>query len=423
MRGHKNLVVVGLSDEDTAHLRLLMRKAGDDLHHRWRWGTEEGSDLVIVDPSVFAGQMARSRSLAAGLRVALVVGQKPADVGRELIMYRPLRLENVVEVLNQAGGDLVAPPPIDMGHPVLFDEPASGATIIDDSDYFTRMLEEEATGHHLKPRSTEPPAVGVDELFKRDEAAHKPQFNVTVTLDDDTLIEGFRATPSKRAESRMSDQPEAMARRSSAPGPNMTVPSRRSPDTGRHAMRTYLDGNLLGGPSQIKLDQVPALTLDPKHSEFYTSATSAQLQPYFRQPLAVAEWRALTTAEFGQVRETLKPQSCRRLTWLDVLFNSEGRLSPQLDPGGSYRLRGHGDMAEDIPNHRKICDALQVSAPLNQIAQTAGASMAEVFSMVSAYHAIGMIECTPRASLRTAPKTPESKPNLLSRLKRPFGKS
>ena len=49
MRIDKNLVVIGLSDDDTAHLRLLMRKAGDQLKQRWRWGTEEGADLVIVD--------------------------------------------------------------------------------------------------------------------------------------------------------------------------------------------------------------------------------------------------------------------------------------------------------------------------------------------------------------------------------------
>src|SRR6187431_1105426 len=72
MRIDKNLVVIGLSDDDTAHLRLLMRKAGEQLQQRWRWGSEEGADLVVVDTNAFAGQMARTRALAAGMRVAVI---------------------------------------------------------------------------------------------------------------------------------------------------------------------------------------------------------------------------------------------------------------------------------------------------------------------------------------------------------------
>src|SRR5690242_12830384 len=103
MRIDKNLVVIGLSDDDTAHLRLLMRKAGEQLQQRWRWGTEEGADLVIVDTQVFAGQMTRTRALAAGMRVA-VVTDETAESSTELRLHRPWKLSNVVDVLNRAGG-------------------------------------------------------------------------------------------------------------------------------------------------------------------------------------------------------------------------------------------------------------------------------------------------------------------------------
>src|SRR5262245_57026297 len=105
MRIDKNLVVIGLSDEDTAHLRLLMRKGADQLQHRWRWGTEEGADLVIVDPNAFAGQMARTRATAAGMRVAVVTDEATPST-TELRLHRPMKLANVVDVLNQSGGGL-----------------------------------------------------------------------------------------------------------------------------------------------------------------------------------------------------------------------------------------------------------------------------------------------------------------------------
>jgi hypothetical protein len=61
-------------------------------------------------------------------------------------------------------------------------------------------------------------------------------------------------------------------------------------------------------------------------------------------------------------------------------------------------------------------------ARLNEIAANAGVSMAEVFDVVNAYYAIGLVEWEARASLRAAAK-PESSGGLLARLKRPFGKS
>ena len=114
MRIDKNLVVIGLSDDDTAHLRLLMRKAGEQLQHRWRWGSEEGADLVVVDTNAFAGQMARTRALAAGMRVAVITDDEAGST-QELCLHRPLKLQNVIDVLNGAGGGLLLMPQLETG--------------------------------------------------------------------------------------------------------------------------------------------------------------------------------------------------------------------------------------------------------------------------------------------------------------------
>lgn len=69
----KVIAAVGISDEEIARLRLLMRKASDQLMQSWRWGSETHADLLVIDVNGFAGQMARSRAKVSGLRVALVV--------------------------------------------------------------------------------------------------------------------------------------------------------------------------------------------------------------------------------------------------------------------------------------------------------------------------------------------------------------
>ena len=403
----KNLVVIGASDEETAHLRLLIRKATAQLQHRWRWGSESGADLVVVDPDAFAGQMARTRAVAGGLRCAVIVDEAMPSV--DLVLRRPLRVENVVDVLNRAGGALSMAVPIEAGR---------GHSYFDDGS-----LDAEPAYPPLTPRSTEAPALGFDEVFKRDEAADKPRFIVPLSLDGDTRLEVV-GDPSARSESRRNDSADALAPQPRAPGPNVALPAVKravSTEGGRRTLRAYLDEALLGGPAQVVLDGAPALTLDPKHSTFYTAATPADLERYLREPLAQAQWRALTTAELAQVRDAQPEQPYRRLVWLDVLVNSDGRLAPQLDPGGSYRVKQRFDLGGDHRGHERIVGAMTEPARLNEIAAKAGVPMGGVFDVVNAYHAIGEIEWQSRASLRQ-PVKPDDKGGLFSRLKRPFGR-
>ena len=56
-------------------------------------------------------------------------------------------------------------------------------------------------------------------------------------------------------------------------------------------------------------------------------------------------------------------------------------------------------------------------ARLHQIAAASGASMADVFDVVNAYDAIGLIEWKPRAPRGGAP-VEEPKPGLLGRLRK-----
>lgn len=427
MRIDKNLVVIGLSDDDTAHLRLLMRKAGEQLQQRWRWGTEEGADLVIVDMDAFAGQMARTRALAAGLRVA-VITDDPTPFSQELRLHRPLKLANVVDVLNSAGGGLVLLPQLGSGSEDLYLEfaPIPSAKL-DPPDVIVRMFEEDgmADGSALGLRVDDKP-VDPDTLFRRDEQAHKPRYSIPLTLDEDTRVE-LTTGPTARSEARAFEGSDGLSRQGTPPGPN-TLPSARrsnSGDTTRHPLRAYLDARLLVGPSQVRSDGAPALTLDPKNRVFYSDGNLTQLTAYVREPLPMSEWRTLTTAEFAQIRDGLTAQPYQNLVWLETLVTSGGRLSAQLDPGGTYKLKHwvELDRSVDQHQHQRVARAMLQPARLNEIAAAAGVPMADVFDVVNAYHAIGLVEWESRASLRGPAKTERESGGLLSRLKRPFGKS
>ncbi|MCB1571398.1 MAG: hypothetical protein KDI72_10250, partial [Xanthomonadales bacterium] len=101
MANEKTIATIGVSDEDVAHLRLLMRKAAGELRNDWRWGSDTRADLLVVDPAGFAGQMARTRAKTTGMRVAIVCDPGAPTEG-DPALYRPLKVANVIDVLNAA---------------------------------------------------------------------------------------------------------------------------------------------------------------------------------------------------------------------------------------------------------------------------------------------------------------------------------
>ena len=109
MASEKYLAVVGLSEEDTAHLRLLLRMVAGQLEHRWRWGAEENADLVVVDPADMAGQIARNRAYSGGRRCAVFSEARPCVTAK--CVLHPAQTRNVVAIINGGGaGDGSAAP-------------------------------------------------------------------------------------------------------------------------------------------------------------------------------------------------------------------------------------------------------------------------------------------------------------------------
>lgn len=419
MTNDKYLAVIGLSEQDEAHLRLLMRRAAiDHLSYMWRWGSEDKADLIIVDPADFGGQMARNRAFNSGRRCAILGNDEELRDG-ELRLSRPLKVESVAELLNEVGAA------------GAFED--AGAIIPNARNFYEDenlepVVEPEAEAEEVEldlesgEQREARPAEGLDDLLKPDSAAKKPAFSVPLEIKEDTTLEATRRVATARREKRLADAGEGLRRSDRPPGEiNLSAPAQLEPPPAASVattLRDYLRGNLLGGPATISLRNAPALTLDPKARVWHSTSNSLQaLAPYCRQTLPQREWHALTTTELARVREQYPAQPYSRLLWLATLVNSGGRLSAHLDPGGRYRLKDGALVETESPTHARIGNVMQSMAKLNEIAAVSGASMAEVFDVINAYEAIHALE-TEKRQPRYNDSSPGDSGGLLSKLRK-----
>ena len=415
MASEKYLSVIGLSDEDTAHLRLLLRKIYGHLDNHWRWGAEENADLIIVDPSELSGQIARNRAFSGGRRCAIYDEKEPLRDG-EARLARPLKNENLISVLN---GN--AETGVGLGPPVM----QHGDDFYDLDSFNPQFeLEDAAAADARAHRGGEhTPALGLDEMLKPDSEAAKPQFSVPGKLRQDTGVEATPGGLSARSEQRVADSVRGFGRlaREETHTINTAPPVKRGQTpapTKQYVLRDYLRSDQLGGPAQLILADAPALTLDPKTQSFHTTGKLPSLAPYCVRELAPSAWKTLTTSDLAQVRAEQPAQPYSRLIWLAALLGSGGRLASHLDPGGRYKLKRSQQAEADFPSHARIVAALAAPAKVNEIAAASGAAMGEVFDVINAYDAIGLIDME-----RRLPRHAEPEPTgLFARLRNPFGK-
>jgi len=411
-RAAKRIAVVGVSDEETAHLRLLMRRAESELSHAWKWESESNADLLVVDPSTFAGQMARNRAQSGGMRCAIFSDKPVADA--DLVLQRPLKLANVVEVLNRGAGlalrtEDIAPHEDDFYFGDVMggtDEP-SALEGFDDSP----------------ERDRRDAALGLEELLRIDPVDVKEAARIKTKLDETTTVLGTSG-PTARSEVRGREAHDPLGRqRGDAPqNPPFARIAATTSEASRHNLRAYLEGHLLGGPARIQLPDAPPLVLDPKLKVYHTPGRLAELEPYCRVALPPSDWEPLKSSVLAELRVAEPPQPYVRLIWLYVLVHSDGKLARHLDPGGTYKLTRWIEIERDFSAYFRIASTMLQPSRLHEIAAASSASMADVFDVVNAFDAIGLIEWQPRTP-RGGEPVEEPKRGLFKRLKNPFGKS
>lgn len=413
----KVIATIGVSDEDMAHLRLLMRKASTELSCIWRWGTDTRADLLVVDPSNFAGQMARTRAKTSGMRVAVVCDIDAPTEG-DPALYRPFKIGNIIGLLNEASGATAT----------LATKIASSDTMYLDTEADADAELKLADSHFAEEmsdtrRKDANVAVGLDEMIRGNPLAD-PFFNLQPAKLDDSTIIGGAGGATRRSELRADREREAQAVPLSHQAPPRNPgKAADSVDRSAHRLREYLEGSLIGGPVQIAWPDAGILTLDPKNAVYHSAQTLRELEVYCRQSPRRDEWRRLTSAELTEIRETQPSQPYQKLVWLDVLLHSAGKLASHLDPGGTYELTRWLEIARDYPHYARISAAMMQPARLHEIAATCGCSMGEVFAVVNAYDAIGCLKKTPRPSRHAEPEAEKPRSTFLQRLRKPFGKS
>lgn len=406
----KTIAAVGLSDEDAAHLRLLVRKAEASLRVHWRWGSETEADLVVVDPTSFAGLMARSRARVQGIRCVLFCGDGGTPAGDDPILLKPLRLDAVSALLSQVAGET---------------QPSQTVAPRHQDFYFGDLGD--ASGDSVLPAPLgETPAdrsgtAGLDELLREHpEADHQPR-RPAGRLDADTTIDPGRPPPlSILGEPPVAEPLSSRLRDRIPTAPHGSPPSRSSEDSRTHNLRDYLTGALLAGPSSIAQAGAPDLIVDPRSQTYHAAGSLVDLEPYCRQPLRRGDWHPLTSAGLAKLQSG-GGQPYSRLLWLFALLGSDGRLAGHLDPGGTYLLKRWLEIDRGYARQFRIASVMVQPQRIHDIARAADAPMSEVFDTINAFDAIGYLQWTPRPP-RHAAENDGAFAALMRRLRKPIGR-
>ncbi|MEO7065095.1 MAG: hypothetical protein ABI082_15135 [Dokdonella sp.] len=397
MSRDKTLALIGVSDQEAAHLRLIMRRAASVLDQHWVWGEESSADLLVIDARSFAGQMARTRAQGAGVRYA-IFSDKPLD-DDVLVLRRPLQLVDVIALLNSVGGAVEHHPEVESNN----------------AGFYVRDIGDDAGEENqasLGATFDRAPAVqGLDELLRAQpvELRSAPDWAQAQEAAELAGPAALTAAPGDAVPDIQAATPRKYATRGAMLA-----------DTMPHGLRAYLEGDLLGGPARYALPgKVPPLVLDPKLKLAHSPLGLAALQPYCHQRWRLCDWQALTGAELDEVRATQPALPYTRLVWLDVLVHSDGRLASHLDPGGTYRLARWVEIDHDLSRYFRVASSMLQPMRLHEIAAASGAPMGDVFDVINAYEAVGLIEWQPRARREEGPRPP----SFLDKLRNPFGKA
>ena len=165
---------------------------------------------------------------------------------------------------------------------------------------------------------------------------------------------------------------------------------------------TDFNALLQRGPIAIERAGLPRLVIDPANGAFHANAPLSKLEPYVLDPIKPGECRQLPQSRLADVRASAPPQPVAQLHWLGALLRSNGCLGAHLDPGGTYRVKRWMSIYGEYRKQYRIATLMLRPLRLHEIARKAEATMIEVFDVVNAYDAIGLLQWEPRASRHAA---------------------
>ena len=418
MKPERSMAFVGVTETIALRIRQQVRRIEDRLAHDWKWVSADSPDLVFIDPDSDEGKMARGRAKVTGMRYIEVIDEDMS--GNEApTLCIPIKQDRLAELMNAAGTATVS----------------TGELAFQNSaDFYFRDLEDGA-GHAspADPGTGSEPAHGLEDLIRREELAEGRQHDQGFDSNADLAAGGARTGRTRQYASRSVDRgldvsdesfdkpPPVDLARPAAPTPNDSLGSIPTPritgerETGGWPLPHFLGPNGPTRPSRYAIDDAPPLFIDPKSRQFSADGDLSALAPYCQTPLASNAWHALGTAQLNEMRR-LPGRGYDELIWLHTWLTGDGRLSPKLDPGGTYRIAKPISIDPDFRQHHAVISQLRTPARLHEVAAQAGVSMDQVFDLINAYHAIGALDWTRRVPRNPSPSGDEASGGLFKRL-------
>jgi hypothetical protein len=177
---------------------------------------------------------------------------------------------------------------------------------------------------------------------------------------------------------------------------------------------TDLDALTLRGAVLLERPGLPRLLIDPVTDTFHASSRMVDLEPYFLDVVTGHERRRVGGTQLAMLRKELPARPLARLRWLHALLRSNGYLADHLDPGANYRLKSWFQVDVDYRKQHRIALTLMRDAPLHRVAAAAKAPMADVFDVVNAFDALGLVIAT-RVPLRDSGDDPGNRRRWMKR--------
>ncbi|MBS0194906.1 MAG: hypothetical protein JSR34_11770 [Proteobacteria bacterium] len=358
---------VGTNDEDTAHLRLLLRVVREELEDEWIWGTEAKANLVVVDPIRLIGEAAMRRAIQRGVACVQLIGESDPKPAEGLYVRRPIGRAALASVLNlvSKGGPVVQVS--EDWHDEFSELDLGGVDVaVLDSIQTSVVPGSAASVAAAVPAADPPPAPSVVAAAAPIAAPTEPAIAPTPT------------------ESAVRKQLDGML---GGEARKLVDPKARYP------LIFYLERGVFSGPARIELPGVPALVLDPDEQVFFARGLLRMLEPYASEPLKFGDWKLLGDPEWEHVRRTASARPYVRLKWMDSYIHSDGFLAKHLDPTASFRLNNRLDLAGDYPRAFRVGTHMTVARKLHEIARMSAVGLDEVFNVINAYESIDYVEC------------------------------
>jgi hypothetical protein len=153
------------------------------------------------------------------------------------------------------------------------------------------------------------------------------------------------------------------------------------------------EGSPMAQRLRLQAEGLPEILLDPRERTWHSSSSLKGLSGWAAHGLRSDDVRHISDGDFAAASASLPSQPLARLRWLVHLVRGDGQLESTLDPNGRYKLTRWPQSEREFPKHFRIATMmLKSAAPVEEIAELSGASVADVANFINAYHALGFIE-------------------------------